>query len=288
MKAIKLNRLEFTMRKLITIVSLLVILLLSACNLGAKDEPPAVTVLMYHHFAEGEATSVTVDPELFVEQLITLKDAGFETITEHDLLLYLQGEEIELPERPLVITIDDGYLSNYELAYPILQELEMHATIYVVGKSRGTTPGSIPHFTWDEAREMYESGWIDIQSHTHDLHHRVETAKGEEPALVGRMIVDGVEESEEEFRERIRNDLLTSKNDIENYVGNEVFTFTYPYGVFNETVIEIARELGYELMYTVREGVTRFGDSPYEINRINADGNDSGDDLLRKIDKHLK
>lgn len=269
--------------KKIILFTLLAILLVSGCS-GKEDKIP-VTVLMYHHFAEGEATSVTVDPELFREQLQALKDAGFTSISEKDLLLHFT-EGLELPEKPLVITIDDGYVSNYDIAYPILEEMEMYATIYVVTSFRGETPGFIPHFTWEQGREMYESGWIDIQSHTHDLHFYAETARGDKPALVEKILVDGVEETDEAYRERVYNDLKTSKDLIEEHIGNEVFSLTYPYGAYNDTVIEIATGIGFQLMYTVREGVTFYEDNPHAINRINADGNDSGEDLVKKIMKY--
>lgn len=262
---------------------------LAGCGIGGSgtDNGPTVTVLMYHHFAEGEETSVTVDPERFREQLVTLKEAGYETITERELASFVNGEEVEMPEKPLVITIDDGYLSNYEIAYPVLEELEMHATIYVIVNSRGKTPGYIPHFDWDVARELVASPWIDIQSHTFDHHHTIVNAKGKDvPVLAGKMVVDGVEETDEEYRERIRNDLQLSKEVIEAELGNDVFTLTYPYGAYNDTVIEVASELGFKLMYTVKAGSVQMGDSPFELNRINADGRYTGEELLDEVEKH--
>ena len=85
------------------------------------------------------------------------------------------------------------------MAYPILVEQEMHAVIYVIGNSRGTTPGFIPHFDWDQAREMVASGWVDIQNHTFDHHHTIVNAKGKDvPILIGKEIIDEVEETDEE------------------------------------------------------------------------------------------
>lgn len=260
------------------------------CNINeAPNEEPTVTVLMYHHFAEGEESSVTVDPERFRDQLVTLKEAGFETITERQFLSYLNGETVDMPKKPLVITIDDGYMSNYTIAYPILAELEMHATIYVIVASRGTTPGYIPHFDWEEAREMVASGWVDIQSHTFDHHHTIPTISGKDrPVLAAKMVENGVEETDEQYRNRIRADLLLSKETIEREIGNEVFTITYPFGAFNDTVVEVAEELGFELAYTVKAGIVRPGDHPLKLNRINADGAFTGADLLEVIEKHLK
>ncbi|WP_018923006.1 polysaccharide deacetylase family protein [Salsuginibacillus kocurii] len=255
---------------------------------GVPEGKTPITVLMYHHFDDDEeaASSVTVPTERFEDQLEALQEEGYETITEEKLAAFYNGEDVDMPEKPLVITIDDGYESNYEIAYPLLDEMEMHATIYVVTSYRGETPGSNPHFGWDEAAEMAESEYIDIQNHSHDLHHYVETEDGEGAPLINQKVVDGELESEEEYMERIIEDFETSEELIEEHVGNEVFTYTYPFGAFNEDVVEIGKERGYELMYTVREGINTEDTSPYELQRINADGDFSGEDLIEQIESY--
>ncbi|MFA9560668.1 polysaccharide deacetylase family protein [Evansella sp. AB-rgal1] len=263
---------------------ILSILILVGCNEDI-EENPIITVLMYHHFEQDAATSLIVDPNLFRQQLIALKEAGFTSIREKDLLLHLT-EGKQLPENPLVITIDDGYLSNFKLAYPILQEQEMYATLYVIGHSRGQTPGEFPHFSWEQAKEMYESGWIDIQSHTYDHHYSIEGINGKGPVLSTKMVTDGIEESEEEYKQRIFEDLLKIKLEIEKNVGNEVYSFTYPYGGYNETVIEILKEIGYKLSYTVEEGIMSNKQSRYTIPRINVDGRENPEELIQKILKY--
>lgn len=263
------------------------LLLLASCGgmgtSGEKTEEEQILVLMYHHFDENEdnTSSVTMTPETFNDHLIALKEAGYTSIRERDLYDFYYNDK-PLPEKPVVITIDDGYRSNYEYAYPLLKEHEFYATIYVVTDYRGETPGSTPHFTWDEAKEMVESGWIDIQSHTANGHYYVEGKKKEGPFLTTAK----ADETEEQYIERIRDDLERAKEEIEQGVGNEVYALTYPYGAFNEDVIDVATEAGYKLMYTVRKGMNTKETSPYELNRINADGSFSGEDLLKEIAKY--
>jgi len=87
---------------------------------------------------------------------------------------YKTNPQYKLPKKPLLITIDDGYANNYSLAYPILKEKGLRATIYIITSYRGKQPGVTRHFTWAEAKEMYDSGVINIESHTHDLHYYVQ------------------------------------------------------------------------------------------------------------------
>ncbi|EGL82038.1 polysaccharide deacetylase [Caldalkalibacillus thermarum TA2.A1] len=240
-----------------------------------------IPVLMYHHFDKTISNSVTVSPERFREQLEYLKKEGYETINDWDLLLFHQGEK-ELPEKPVMITIDDGYLSNYEYAYPILKDLEMKATIFVVASARGQTPGHIPHFSWEQAREMYESGFIEIQNHSYDGHYKVMQDGGEVPVLLARL----ENESEEDYLERIKNDFLRSKELIEMHVGNKVISFAYPYGAFDDTLEQIALETGHHLLFTVRPGVHNEKESTLQIKRINVPGHFSGEDIIRIINKY--
>lgn len=270
---------------------ILVILLVSACQAGEVekidkaekvDENP-ITVLMYHHFDEDEknTNSVTMTQERFREQLTALKEAGYTSIRERELYDYYYNDG-QLPEKPVLITIDDGYTSNYELAYPVLEELGFFATIYVVGDYRGTTPGVTPHFSWDIGREMVESGIIDIQSHTANAHVYIDGNKKDGPFLTTKL----KDESDEAYKARIREDLQRSKDTIESEIGNEVYSLTYPYGAVNEDVIEVAREVGFELMYTIRKDLNDSSTSKYELHRINADGSFTGDQLIKEISKY--
>ncbi len=131
---------------------------------------PYVPVLMYHEFADKventkSEQSITVGTALFEAQIQKLIQEGYTAITFKDLQDYFKGVG-GLPEKPVIITTDDAYLSNYEIAYPILKRYHMPATYFVTSQYVGVDTQK-PHFTWEHAREMEESGLIDIQSHTH-------------------------------------------------------------------------------------------------------------------------
>ena len=91
---------------------------------------------MYHNLAQEGSGNDTISVQRLEEHLAALQDAGYTTITFQDLLAYVE-QGTELPEKPVLLTFDDGYESNYTLAYPLLQQYQMKATIFVIGVSMG-------------------------------------------------------------------------------------------------------------------------------------------------------
>ncbi|MEL7563859.1 MAG: polysaccharide deacetylase family protein [Dehalobacterium sp.] len=139
----------------------------------SKDQKPAYTgsyipVLMYHDFApkvSKELSSITVSAELFEKQLKALLDQGYTPVSFYQLNQYL-NREAGLPSKPVIITTDDGYLSNYTMAYPLLKKYQIPATFFITTAFMGKST-QYSHITWAQAKEMEQSGLIDIQSHTH-------------------------------------------------------------------------------------------------------------------------
>lgn len=241
-------------------------------------QPKKIDVLMYHHFDAGHSDSVTVTPERFREHLDALIQAGYETITEEDLYQYKTNPQYRLPEKPLLITIDDGYESNYSIAYPILKDKGLRATIYVITSYRGQQPGQLRHFGWEEAKEMYDSGVINIESHTHNLHHYVTQGKTQKAAILARK----ADEDEASYKKRILDDLKTSRDLIRQYIGKESISLAYPYGVYDETVMKLAKEAGFKLHVTIKAGKNLRNDKLL-IYRTNVDGSYSGKQLIAKL-----
>ncbi len=158
-----------------------------------------VPVLLYHHIepgADGSNGSI-ISLERFEEHMKALKENGYNAITCSDLISYAENGT-KLPNKPILITFDDGYQSNYEYAYPILKKYGLKGTIFVIGSFFGsdtykdTDMKIIPHFGMSEAQEMVDSGVIEIQSHTYDMHQskdgeaiRAEEKSGGDKASAG-------------------------------------------------------------------------------------------------------
>lgn len=257
-------------------------------NLGSLgyrlSDHPQIVALMYHHFSEQpqDLNSVTVHPDNFREQLRALKESGYVSIRQQDLLQYLNGDsDALLPEKSVVITVDDGYESNYALAYPILLEEQMYASIYVVAAGISQPAPFAPMMAWEQAREMFYSGYIDIQSHTYNSHFYADIGNGRQgAATVSRLMIDGVLETAEQYGSRIAADIHAAAQLIEAEIGNRMVALTYPYGRHSKRLIESARENGHQLMYTVLPGTITKSSNKAQLPRINVDGKYSAAEMM--------
>lgn len=248
-----------------------------------------VPIVSYHNIDTNKdnLNEITIPPEKFKEDMLKIKEAGYNTIFFKDLLNYVNGIST-LPEKPIIIIFDDGYLSNYEYAYPILKELEMKATISIIGWSVGRSKyihidkNINPHFTWEQAKEMYDSGYVDIQSHSYDMH-----GDNEEEYPYRKGVLQTRDESFTEYINFFKEDCIKQKQLIESNIGNEVFVFTYPYGYYNELTEKLLRDLGYKITVTVDNGTNQISKdkkSLFKLKRINAVLSITSEDLVKILD----
>ncbi len=239
-----------------------------------------IPTLMYHHFVKvGEQTSgTTITKEAFKEQMVYLKSKGYNTISDQDMFdFYYNGKE--LPPNPVHITMDDGYESNYEFAYPILKENNMKATIFKIVERAKVHPIS-NRLTWAQMKEMSDSGVMSIQSHTYDLHHKEIVNSVEKSAMVAK--------DNYEHHKKVKEDLLMSRKVIESKLGKPVTSLAYPYGHYNEKIMLDAKESGIKIAYTVAHGVNNLSTNPLKLNRINVTPEFNGEKIHKEIIKQKK
>ncbi|ADD03470.1 polysaccharide deacetylase [Thermoanaerobacter italicus Ab9] len=196
-----------------------------------------------------------------------------------------------LPSKPIVITFDDGYLSNYTYAYPILKKLEMKATIniivsYVPDEVDRQKPGIyVPHFTGEQAKEMVDSRVIEIGSHTYDLHKYGSNGSKEIPIVMEPVIINGHHETIDKYKERLYADFLCSREIIKEKLGKTPICLAYPFGAGNKISDEIAKKVGFEMAFGIKEGVNYYGDNIMKLKRITVKNSDTGQDIVEKINK---
>jgi len=209
-------------------------------------KPVQVPVLMYHDISYlGEGYSKT--PEQFRAQMKELKDAGFHTISYAELVDFVENGT-SLPEKPIVITIDDGYHSNYEYAFPILQELDMKAEIALIGGAIQYTSWGLK---WDEVREMEKSGLVSFQAHTFQMHEDSSSWGGR----LGVLRAEG--EPWSRYVETLSADTVKILDTIERETGVRPIAFTYPRGKWNHLAEALVTQLGCKVTVTTKDGVAR-------------------------------
>ncbi len=202
-----------------------------------KKKEVKVPILLYHHltdepFQNGNEIS-TISPEDFRLHMTAIK-VNFTPISLRQYYDYVTSpdENATLPKNPIIITFDDGYSSNYELAYPILKQLEIPATIFVVTDTVGAKAEdglvNYSHFTWDQAREMEASGLIEIQSHTASHKSLINLDYGQ-----------------------LVTQLRKSKYMLEKNLGRPSDMIAFPFGDYNQTVLDASRAAGYKLFALV-------------------------------------
>ena len=229
----------------------------AACALPEESISANVPILMYHHLdpqADG-SNSMAVTPAQFDRQMAALKEAGYTAVSPEQLRAYVQSGQ-PLPEKPVLITFDDGYYSNYEYAFPILQKYGMKATIFVIGSSVGhmkyykdTQFTLTPHFGEAEIREMQASGLITIQSHTYDMHQTAKYETG--PARETVLALPG--ETEEHYISALQEDLRQQRQLLEDLCG-EIWAMAYPCGLYDDLSRTVLHEDGIAMTVTTDPG----------------------------------
>ena len=227
---------------------------------GAQEASPAaaeaysaqVPILMYHNLAQEGSGNDTISVQRLEEHLAALQDAGYTTITFQDLLAYVE-QGTELPEKPVLLTFDDGYESNYTLAYPLLQQYQMKATIFVIGVSMGkdtykdTGQAMIPHFTQEQAAEMEASGLVAIESHGYDMHE----VQGRDPEPIRVGILPREDESEWDYAAFLQEDCQA----MTDLLGKTPGVLAYPYGYASELSEVVLHEMGIYATVTIEEKI---------------------------------
>lgn len=217
-----------------------------------------VPVLMWHNLAEESSGNMTISVDTFRAQIEALHEAGFKTVSLQQLYDYVHFGT-ELPEKPIVLTFDDGYFSNYEYAFPILQEYDMQATIFAIGVSVGkdtykdTDHAMTPHFGADEAREMVDSGLISVQSHTFDMHQWPPFEDGNAQVRETLLPFDG--EADADYEAAVEADFAESRELLESITGQPVNALAFPEGAYVTLTQDALRNAGAELTFTTVRAV---------------------------------
>lgn len=207
------------------------------------NEDIGIPVLYYHSVLPESETptknEVTISPEKLKEELKIVQSLGYTTLTMSEVNDYITNNK-PIPKKSILITFDDGYTDNYVHAFPILKELNMKATIFVI--SSGIDSGY--YLSQDQLKEMSNYG-IDIESHT----------------------VNHVHLNTLSYEEQLK-ELKESKAKIESVTNKPVLSIAYPFGDFNANSEKAAQDAGYSLAFTTHLGLCNRTDKHVALDRI--------------------
>lgn len=204
-------------------------------------------VLMYHYISElpedadDIRTELTVRPEQFDQHLRYLAESGYESITSQELLHALQFGAI-LPERPVILTFDDGHLDHYVHALPILQRHGFSGTFFII--TQFADESRPEHLTWAQIQALAQAG-MSIESHTKthaDLRNR--------------------------SYDFLVYELLGSIESIQAHINARVSSLAYPIGRYDENVLHIVRNTPIQIAFTTRNGAYHTSDRLLELPRL--------------------
>lgn len=190
-------------------------------------EGPGVTVFIYHRFGEDKYPTTNVSAERFREQLAHLMMNNYQVIALKDMIQAIKNNT-PLPEKAAVITIDDGYRSVYDVAWPVLKSFGYPFTVFLYVE--GVDKDFRGYMSWDQIREMQEAG-VDFQDHSYSHFHL-----GDRP--------EGLDEAG--YRAWISKDLQKGSRILAEKLGERPSILAIPYGEYNSVVIDEAKALGYE------------------------------------------
>lgn len=250
------------------------------------DEIVPLPILMYHQVLDlpSKLGKYVVSPRELEADLRLLSELGYETVTISDLVDFCEGKRA-LPKKPIMLTFDDGYQTDYLNVFPLLKKYNMKAVFSVVGAytERYSTPGidkhiNYAHLSWEEISEMQASGLCEFQNHSYNM-HSLSTRHG-------CLKING--ESDDHYIAIMHDDLAHSQSLLEKELGTKPLCFTYPYGGTNDTLRELIPEHGFSASLGTYEEINLLSGNVSELFDLRRYNRAHGRDITKILKKAEK
>ena len=222
----------------------------------------AIPILCYHRFGSGH-TKLAVSEKKFKQQMKYLDDNNYNVIPMKDVYDFLENKK-PLPRKSVVITIDDGYRSTYDTAFPVLKSYNFPATLFLYTDFTGARDA----ISWKQAKLMNQSGLMDIQPHS-KTHPNMSLRKSDESQIA--------------YQARILQEITVPGKEITKRLNNNMHTFAYPYGDTNPMIIGLLKKDNYNLGVTVQPGSNTAFSPPFMLQRTMIFGDHSIDDFSKAL-----
>ena len=233
------RRCIFTITTIIAVVLSFIVVFLGCWTISSYYKIGGVPVMNYHAVNDINHSSLVVTTSDFRDDMKYLANNGYTSITMDELYNYLVHNE-SLPDKPVLITFDDGYTDNYTNAFPILKEYHMQATLFMIGDAIGTDR----FLSAEQLKEMDANGFH-IEAHTYS-HKRLTN-------------LDDM---------TLQADLAKSRTVLESLLQRPIRYLAYPQGFNNELVQQRTKDAGYLMAFTVAPGTVKPGDNLFTLNRL--------------------
>ena len=220
-------------------------------------------IIMYHSVTKSatKRSKFIVSAEEFEQDLKYIKDNGYTTIVMQDLIDYVYNDK-ELPQKPIMLTFDDGYYNNYLYAFPLLQKYECKMVLSPIGKQvdeyseNGNKNPAYAHVTWENLREMIDSGLVEVQNHSYNMHTMSKSRRGSKK---------NKNESLEHYRKIFTEDVEKFQAEIDEHLGIKPTTFTFPFGSVSSCAIDILKEMGFVATLSCEARINKLTRDPNKL-----------------------
>lgn len=191
-----------------------------------------IPILCYHNLSAIPG-SMNMTPQKFESQVKWLKDNGYQIVPLKEVVAYLQGKRASLPDKAVVITADDGWQSAYKYMSPIVKKYNIPVTLFIYPATISEGKNAM---TWNELKELQQTGLFDIQSHTY-WHPNFKQEKRKRSA--------------ESYQQFVTNQLANSKKVLEEKMGVKITLLAWPFGIYDNYLEQAAANAGYEMAFTI-------------------------------------
>ena len=244
-----------------------------------------VPILMYHSILKDESkwNDYILSPVELEKDIVWLKENGYQPVFVKDLISYV-NENSDLPEKPVVLTFDDGSYNNLTYVIPLLEKYDFKATFSVVGSysefacEEAEPSPSYSYLDWDDIKKMMKTGRAEFANHTYDLHSLNDRR--------GCTIKNG--ETYEQFRHIFLSDIFKTQHLLENNCNISPDIFAYPYGMTCEASKRLVKNSGFSASLGVEEKINSITigneNCLYELGRFNRPAFISTEDFMKKYD----
>lgn len=254
--------------KLVSCAVICCMMLISFGTCEAADTK--LPILMYHDLTDDPAktNSMTITGERFRMDMEFLQQFGYTALLPADLIDIRNGVR-QMPDKPVMVTFDDGYRSNYTIAYPVLQQTGMKAVIAVIAYNMQQSGSALPDrhsLTWDEIAEMSQSGMIEIGSHTYNLHNPQYKGNSSPNGIDGVQRLAG--ETQSGYYARVGADMNMALSMITQYTGQaQVNYFSYPFGAYDQYMQQLLDDAGVSVSTLTNPGVANIAAGLHRLPR---------------------